>query len=91
MITFCDGAEPQIVEVLQSDESIFKYIINYSEKDEWYYKFNNSAFFNPKIDEYTKMFWKIGIMSYEKFTRKIEKLPAKSLTLTRQVLDEILK
>ena len=30
------------------------------------------------------MFWKIGIMSYEKFTRKIEKLPAKSLSLTKQ-------
>ena len=52
MITFCDGAEPQIIKVLQSDESIFKDIINYSEKDEWYYQFNNSAFFNPKIDEY---------------------------------------
>jgi len=88
MCTFCDGGEPQIVEALQSDESIFKDIINYSEKDEWYYKFNNSVFFNPKIDEYTKMFWKFGIMSYEKFTRKIEKLPAKSLSLTRQVLDE---
>jgi len=44
-----------------------------------------------KKNHYTKMFWKICIMSYEKFTRKIEKLPAKSLTLTRQVLDEILK
>ena len=27
-------------------------------------------------------------MSYEKFTRKIEKLPAKSLSLTKQVLEE---
>ena len=70
MITFCDGAEPQIVKALQSDESIFKDIINYLEKDEWYYQFNNSAFFNSKIDEYIKMFWKVGIMSYEKFTRK---------------------
>ena len=41
MITFCDGVEPQIVQVLQPDESIFKDIINYSENNEWYYKFNN--------------------------------------------------
>ena len=88
MCTFCDGAEPQIVEALQSDESIFKDIINYLEKDEWYYQFNNSAFFNSKIDEYIKFFYKISMMSYEKFTRKIEKLPAKSLSLTRKVLDE---
>ncbi len=70
MCTFCDGGEPQIVEALQSDESIFKDIINYLEKDEWYYQFNNSAFFNSKIDEYTKMFWKIGMMSYEKLREK---------------------
>ena len=88
MITFCDGGEPQIVEALQSDESIFKDIIKCLEKDEWYYQFNNSAFFNSKIDEYIKMFWKVGILSYEKFTRKIEKLPAKSLSLTKQVLEE---
>ena len=88
LITFCDGLEPQILSSLQSDESIFKDIINHLEKDEWYFQFNNSVFFNSKINDYSKIFWDLSIMSYEKFTRKIEKLPAKSLSLTKQVLEE---
>ena len=89
MITFCDGADPQIVEALQSEDSIFKDIIPYLKKNEWYLEFNNSAFFSTKVDrENIKMYWKLGIESYEKFTNKIELLPPKSLTLTKQVLEE---
>ena len=44
MITFCDRADPQIVEALQSEDSIFKDIIPYLKKNEWYLEFNNSAF-----------------------------------------------
>jgi len=89
MITFCDGADPQIVEALQSEDSIFKDIIPYLPKDEWYLEFNNSAFFSTKTErDNIKMYWKLGIESYEKFTYKIERLPSKSLTLTKQVLDE---
>ena len=89
MITFCDGADPQIVDALQSDDSIFKDIIPYLKKNEWYLEFNNSAFFSTKVDrDNIKMFWKLGIESYERLTNKIEGLPAKSLTLTKQVLEE---
>lgn len=80
----------KIIEALQSDESIFNEIINSikEEKEEWYLTFNNSAFFNNKINNYTKMYWELGIQSYQEFTKKLERLSPKSLTLTKKVLEE---
>lgn len=87
MVTFCDGAEPQIIEVFQLNESIFKDIIKFI-KGDLYLQFNNSAFFTPKRNNYIQMFWDLYVQSYSDFTIELESLQPKSLSLTQQILEE---
>lgn len=88
MLTFCDGGIPQVVSSLEDPNCVFSEVIPYIKKP-WYYKFNNSAIFSSnREDEFTKMFYKLGMKSFEEFTNKLIKLPRKSLTQTKQVLDE---
>lgn len=88
MLTFCDGGVPQVVASLEDPNCVFSGVIPYIKKP-WYYKFNNSAIFaSNREDEFTKMFFKLGMKSFEDFTKKLIKLPRKSLTQTKQVLDE---
>ena len=88
MLTFCDGGVPQVVASLEDPNCTFSGVIPYIKKP-WYYKFNNSAIFaSNREDEFTKMFFKLGMKSFEDFTKKLIKLPRKSLTQTKQVLDE---
>ena len=58
-----------------------------------YFKFNNSVLFadnSGEDDEYNfyKMFWKMGIKSFEKLFKGLAEMEPKSLVLTKQVLDE---
>lgn len=88
MLTFCDGKEPQIVEALKEEGSIFDKIIPYI-KGNWYYKFNNSAIYSDDInDEFTQMFWKLGMKSFKCFIDQLFKIPRKSLTQSKEVLKE---
>ena len=88
MLTFCDGGIPQIVAPLEDPDCVFSNVIPYVKKP-WYYKFNNSAMFSgDREDEFNKMFFKLGMKSFEDFTKKLINLPRKSLTQTKQVLDE---
>ncbi|BFU26500.1 hypothetical protein conserved [Entamoeba histolytica] len=86
MLTFCDGKTPQIINALQSKECIFSTII--PEIDEpWYLKFNNSAIYDDNTeDEFTQMFWKLGMKNFDDFISKLLKLPRKSLEKSREVL-----
>ncbi|EDR22376.1 hypothetical protein, conserved [Entamoeba dispar SAW760] len=86
MLTFCDGEDPQIINALQSKECIFSSIIPYIDEP-WYLKFNNSAIFaNKTTDEFTQMFWELGMKSFDEFIKKLIKLPRKSLDKSREVL-----
>ena len=88
MLTFCDGGLPQVVASLEDPECIFSTVIPCIKKP-WYYKFNNSAIFaSNREEEFTKMFFKLGMKSFEEFTQKLIKLPRKSLSQSKQVLDE---
>jgi hypothetical protein len=55
-----------------------------------YLKFNNSALFarNSGDDVAARLFWDIGIQSYQKCFQLVRPLQSKSLTLTRKVLRE---
>jgi hypothetical protein len=55
-----------------------------------YLKFNNSALFarNSSDDAIARLFWDIGIQSYQKYFQLIRPWQPKSLTLTREVLRE---
>ena len=88
MLTFCDGKEPQIVPALKEEGSIFDKIIPHI-KGNWYYKFNNSAIYSDDVnDEFTQMFWKLGMKSFQGFIQQLLKIPRKSLTESKEVLKE---
>lgn len=87
MMTFCDGQDPQLKDALISKESNLKPIIKLI-KYPWYLKFNNSAIFAPNKDKFNELFWKLGMDSFEEFVKKLKSLPAKSLTLTKEVLSK---
>lgn len=88
MLTFCDGGVPQVVTSLEDSECVFSTVIPHIKKP-WFYKFNNSAIFaSNREDEFTKMFFKLGMKSFDEFTNKLIKLPRKSLTQSKQVLEE---
>ncbi|GAB1219489.1 hypothetical protein ENUP19_0036G0064 [Entamoeba nuttalli] len=86
MITFCDGKTPQVINSLQSKECIFSTIIPEIDSP-WYLKFNNSAIYDDNTeDEFTQMFWKLGMKNFDDFITKLVKLPRISLEQSREVL-----
>ena len=89
MLTFCDGGRPNIIEPLQEENCPFSKIIALYKSKTWYYKFNNSAIFEDnREDEFTQMFWKLGMKNFNEFQKKLKSLPRKSLMLSRKLLDE---
>ncbi|BFU24924.1 hypothetical protein conserved [Entamoeba histolytica] len=86
MLTFCDGKTPQVINALQSKECVFSTIIPEIDSP-WYLKFNNSAIYDDNTeDEFTQMFWKLGMKNFDDFISKLVKLPRKSLEKSREVL-----
>ena len=86
LFTFADGDKPQALSamlaagILEDEKSNF-------------FKFNNSALFVANSGEedeenFGRMFWRMGIKSFEKFFNELAKMEPKSLVLTKQVLDE---
>ena len=79
MMTFADGQNPPVLEAVKASK------ISYEED----FKFNNSALYSEgKQDQINALFWEMEIKSLQKFFIKLGKMPAISLQLTRQVLDE---
>ena len=85
LFTFADGQKPQALSamieagILEDESNCFK--------------FNNSALFvansgEDDEDNFDRMFWKMGINSFEKFFQSLAEMEPKSLVLTYQVLDE---
>ena len=88
MLTFCDGEDPQVLAALQEPGSVYDKIIPHVESP-WYYKFNNSAFFSLNInDQFTRMFWDLGMRSFKRFIKRLEKLKKINLNQTKEVLTE---
>lgn len=83
MITFCDGEEPPVLEALGSKDCSFGQMKNLI-KEPWYLEFNNSGIFSKKAN---KMFWELGMKSFDLFLTKLNKLDGKSLIQTRNVID----
>ena len=85
LFTFADGQKPQALSAMLAAGIL--------EDESNFYKFNNSALFvanSGKEDEdnFDRMFWRMGIRSFEKFFHELAGLESKSLVLTKQVLDE---
>lgn len=86
MVTFADGKKPPVVDAIKAAEIPYRK----------YFKFNNSALF-PEItcddqDEeeggFDEMFWKMGTNSFATFFKNFQLVESRSLTLTREVLEE---
>ena len=85
LFTFADGQKPQALSAMLTAGIL--------EDESNFYKFNNSALFvansgEDDEDNFDRMFWRMGIKSFEKFCQDLAKMEPKSLVLTKQVLDE---
>lgn len=80
MTTFADANEPPVL------KSVSEGGINYKEN----FKFNNSAIFASNTDKskFNSMFWEMGAQSFADFFKHFTVAESKSLSLTRQVLQE---
>ncbi|XP_039591971.1 uncharacterized protein LOC120515227 isoform X2 [Polypterus senegalus] len=92
LTTFADGQRPPVLDAITESNIPFP-------KDEkgcpLFFKFNNSSLIanhdetNSSDDQmFDKMFWDMGAKSMERFFKALEKMDAKSLALTKEVLEE---
>ena len=89
LLTFCDGGLPNVIEPLKSADSPVSELIESLNQEKWYFKFNNSTFYEENIEEeMTEIFWKLGIKNFEKFLSRLKNLEKKNLYLTKEVLKE---
>ena len=51
ILTFCDGGLPNIVEQLKSKDCPFHEIIESTKDWKWYFKFNNSSFYESDRED----------------------------------------
>ncbi|XP_068757755.1 uncharacterized protein [Montipora capricornis] len=85
LFTFADGQRPQALSAMLEAGIL--------EDEQHFFKFNNSALFVVNCGEddeenFDRMFWKMGIKSFETFFAGLAQMEPKSLTLTKQVLSE---
>ena len=85
LFTFADRQKPQALSAMLAAGIL--------EDGNNFFKFNNSALFvansgEDDEDNFDRMFWKMGIKSFEKFFEGLAEMEPKSLVLTKQVLDE---
>ncbi|XP_067033107.1 uncharacterized protein [Acropora muricata] len=85
LFTFADGQKPQALSAMVAAGIL--------EDGNNFFKFNNSALFvansgEDDEDNFDRMFWRMGIKSFEKFFQGLAQMEPKSLVLTKQVLDE---
>ena len=85
LFTFADGQKPQALSAMLEAGIL--------EDESNFFKFNNSALFVANSGEedeenFDRMFWRMGIKSFEKFFHELAEMEPKSLVLTKQVLDE---
>lgn len=85
LFTFADGQKPQALSAMLEAGIL--------EGESNFFKFNNSALFvansgEDDEDNFDRMFWKMGIRSFEKFFQELGGMESKSLVLTKQVLEE---
>ena len=78
MVTFADGGVPPVLAAIKA--------ANIPSCD--FFKFNNSSLCAQPDDAYGKMFWQMGLKSFEDFFAHLKTVDTRSLRLTREVLDK---
>uniref|UniRef100_A0A8C5PGP8 Fibronectin type-III domain-containing protein n=1 Tax=Leptobrachium leishanense TaxID=445787 RepID=A0A8C5PGP8_9ANUR len=88
LINFCDGEKPPVLEAIKTGNIP---CTPDSNGDPTHFKFNNSALCANNQSSnvsFNQMFWDMGAHSMETFFTSLGKLEAKSLKLTKEVLQE---
>lgn len=79
MVTFADNHYPRVMDAIKQDRIPCTA----------FYTFNNSALFKKDTDnDIEKMFWQMGIKSFENFFKELKFTHGVSLHLTKEVLRE---
>ena len=78
MATFADGGVPQVLAAIKA--------ANIPSCD--LFKFNNSSLCGKPNDNFAKMFWKMGVKSFEEFFAHLKTVEPRSLCLSKEVLNE---
>ncbi|XP_064106435.1 uncharacterized protein LOC135215535 [Macrobrachium nipponense] len=90
LLTFADGQKPQVLSGIKEANIPYRK----------FFKFNNSALYafnrvgsreednGVGEDNVDAMFWKMGERSFERFLKDLSVIKSKSLTLTKEVLNE---
>lgn len=87
LVTFADGQRPPVLDAIKQAEIPVQPAV---------FKFNNSALYAASQrttsedgeEDFDAMFWRMGMKSFKDFFKHFEAAEAKSLQLTREVLQE---
>ena len=95
MLTFADSQIPPILSAIK--HAGLPYPTDNETGDPLHHKFNNSGFFcsngesggvSNTADRFNRFFWRMGIKNFAKFFNVLATMTTKSLSLTKQVLEE---
>ena len=86
LLTFCDGNEPPALHAIK-EANLPVQLDNEGRPS--HNQFNNSGFFAAKsATKFANIYWDLGFASFEDFFSGLASLTTRSLSLTKQVLDE---
>ena len=95
LLTFSDSQDPPVLSAIV--EANLPCLRDAQSGQPLHHKFNNSGFFCSNressgstsiIDKFNKFFWRMGIENFEKFFSVLAAMKTKSLSLTKEVLEE---
>ncbi|XP_045024258.1 uncharacterized protein LOC116936081 isoform X2 [Daphnia magna] len=91
MVTFADNDLPPVLDAVK--EAKIPSPIDPITKLPLHHKFNNSIFFETnknsrQVNEFNRTYFELAVKGFDKFFADLRNVEAKSLTLTRQVLEE---
>ncbi|KAK4030179.1 hypothetical protein OUZ56_023156 [Daphnia magna] len=91
MVTFADNSLPPVLDAVK--EAKIPSPIDPITKLPLHHKFNNSIFFETnknsrQVNEFNRTYFDLAVKGFDKFFADLRNMEAKSLTLTREVLEE---
>jgi energy-coupling factor transporter ATP-binding protein EcfA2 len=92
LLTFADSQVPPVLSAIA--EANLPYPTDPDTGEPFHHKFNNSGFFcssresGNTVDKFNRFFWRMGMENFQKFFSVLTTMKTKSLSLTKQVLDE---
>ncbi|XP_045024270.1 uncharacterized protein LOC116934977 isoform X2 [Daphnia magna] len=91
MVTFADNDLPPVLDAVK--EAKIPSPIDPITKLPLHHKFNNSIFFvtnknSRQVNEFNRTYFELAVKGFDKFFADLRNMEAKSLTLTREVLEE---